>query len=79
MDTSQQLLNLKDRITQAKTDKARQEGKLQTLQERLKSEYNCLSMEDAQKLFETLEYEIQENEQELSKGIDVLETNYNWE
>lgn len=79
METSQQLIQLKDRITQANTEKARHEGQLQTLQDRLKDEFNCLSMEDAQKLLENLEYEIQEKEQKLSDGVNELETKYDWE
>jgi len=73
MDNTELLLKLKKEIDESKLKKAQIEGKFQTLEEQLKKEYNCNTIEEAEKLIQEIQLEIANKTQEFEKGIKEIE------
>jgi len=55
LSIEQKLLNFKESLGEDKTNKARLEGELTSIERRLKEEFNCETVEQAKKKFETLQ------------------------
>ena len=73
------LLQMKEKVEEAKTEKAKLEGQIESIHSRLKNEYSLNSVEDAEKKVEALTSEVNEKENQLQQGISQLEDEYNWE
>jgi cyanate lyase len=67
---TERLIEIKKQIEVAERDKAQAEGKLQVCMARLKDEYGCKSIAEAEKKLKTLK----EEEDALSKDIDTKMT-----
>ena len=56
--SKQELIDLKDEIERAKEDKAKDEGRLSSLMERLSEEYGLNSLDEAEKKIDEIEKEV---------------------
>lgn len=74
----ERLLELKKEIEQAKLDKASEEGALNQNMNRLKDEFKCRSIEQAQKQLEKLKLQKEQLEIKLAEAMNKLEENYTW-
>ncbi len=72
------LQEMKQKVDDAKTNKAKYEGQLESISARLKDEYGLDSIADAEKKAEELEASITAKEKELAGGIEKLEADYDW-
>lgn len=70
-----QLLDLKDEIDEAKTVVAELTGKKKSLLLQLKEQFNCDSLEMAEKKVETLTQQINRLESQIQEGLKELEQN----
>lgn len=75
---AERLLSLKSEIEQAKLDKASCEGALKQNMERLKTEFQCRSLEQAKAKLETLKNQKQTLQNQIEKSMNNLEENYQW-
>lgn len=73
------LQQMKEKIDEAKTQKAKYEGELDSIKRRLKSEFSLDSVEDAEKKVEELESEIAEQKKTFDSKMDALQNDYNWD
>jgi hypothetical protein len=76
MSVEQRLLNLKDKIETAKSDKARAEGALAQLQARLAEEFNVNDVDAAEDLLEKLRAETAELEKKIEASVIEMEAKY---
>lgn len=72
----QSLLNLQDKINTAKEEVSKLEGKKELLQAQLKEQFNCDSVEDADKLVKKLETKITNLDASIKEGIKGLKEKY---
>lgn len=70
---------LKAKIEDAKTRRARSEGAFQEGLKRLKSEFQCDSLEDADKKLQSLQKEIDADEVKLADMLKEIESSVKWE
>lgn len=70
------LTRQKQEIEEAKPEINRLEGKISSLMETLKEQYNCESEEDLEQLIFNTEEEIENLEDDLEKGIEKLKDEY---
>ena len=75
----QELLDLKKKIEQAKQEKSKEEGRLESLMERLKKEHGVDNLLQATKKVESLDGEIKTLEEDFEKEYQNLKGNYEWE
>ena len=66
------LLEMEEKIEVAKNKKAKYEGKLSSVQEQLKKEFDCNSKDEAITLKERLDEEIQDEEKKIEKEYEKL-------
>ena len=78
MNESEKLLKMKEKIDKAKADVFRLEGSRDQLYKTLKKDYECKTIEDAQKKLDTIEKQLDQKEAALEKGIASLEHDYDW-
>ena len=76
MTTTKKLLDLKESIENAKEDKAKLTGKLESLYETLQTEFNCKTLASAQKKFDKLSKELETKQSELTDKIEEFEGRY---
>ena len=76
MNNTKFLLDLKQKIEDAKIEKAQAEGKLSELMEQLNNEFNCKTIESAEEKLEEYESIIEEKQEELNEKIEELKTGY---
>lgn len=76
MDIGQELLNLKEKIENAKTEKATVNGKLQSITERLEGEHGCTTVVQAKELVKKLQTEKEQLEDKLETGMKKLREAY---
>jgi hypothetical protein len=69
---------LKAKIENAKTKRARAEGAMAEGLKRLKSEFQCDSLEDADKKLDALQKEIDADEVKLADMLKEIEGAINW-
>ena len=74
--TTDKLLDYKDKIADAKTNKAKAEGKLEELMSRLKEEFNIESLVGAKRKLIKLEEEATTLKKEVDDGMAKLEEAY---
>ncbi len=73
------LLKIKKRIDEAKTKKANLEGKIDSLLDDLKAEFDCTSFDEALKKLDSLREELEKQEQTLNQEIAKLQNEFDWE
>lgn len=76
--TKQDLLDLKDKIEDAKNKRAELTGTNKHLLEQLKEDWNCSSIKQALKKEESIDKEIDKLEHSKSKGIQELKQKYDF-
>jgi len=77
--TEKDLLALKKRISEARTERDKLEGKLEGLMEELFEKWQCASVEEADEKLVQLEAEAAELQEQINTGIKELEDLYNVE
>lgn len=75
-DLAKDLLVLKRQIEADKEKKARLEGRQASLMDRLKSEFGCTSIKDAEKKFAGLQKEIEQLTNSIQGKIDEIRRQY---
>ena len=70
------LLDLKEKITKSKTDKAQAEGKKKGLLERMEADHGVKTIKKANKKIETLQERADELTEEINEGLEALEEKY---
>jgi hypothetical protein len=78
MNQATDLINLKEKIEQAKVKKNKLEGEKEGLYKTLEKDYGVSTLSEAKVLLETKEKQIIENQEILDKQVVDLENNYNW-
>lgn len=77
MSIEQDLLSLKRKIEQAKSDQARAEGALEETQKRLKTEFGFATLAEVDAELVRLDEEIQRAEADLAEQVRVMKETYN--
>ena len=77
MMTEQQLLDLKAKVETAKTAVAGLKGQQKALMDRLRIDWKCNTIQEAEKKLKTMEGEVAALNEKLKKGIADLELKYN--
>ena len=72
-----ELLQLKDRIDNAKTSLSESEGKKKYLMQELGEKYKCKDIEKASKLTRKMNDEVDQLNEEIAKGVKHIEEKYN--
>jgi|GEM_PF-6235456 len=76
MNGTEKLLDLKKKIEKAKIDKSRSEGRLSELMKRLKTDFKCKDLKEAEKLQKKYEADIKSLNSDLETGIKKLKEIY---
>jgi len=76
--SNRKLLEIKQRLTDARTGKARAEGVIQSIRGRLKNEFGCKDETAAQRKLKEMDKEIFELNEMIKAGIKDLEESYDW-
>ena len=74
--TARELLELKNKITEAKNTTAELKGQQNALMKQLKEEWKCSSLEDAEKLIQKMDGEIDALNKNIEEGMKELESKY---
>jgi hypothetical protein len=74
----QRLLDLKKEIESAKIEKAQSEGALNQNMSRLKEEFKCRSIEQAQKQLEKLKEQKEVLQGKIESAMKKLEEDFEW-
>ena len=72
----ERLLKLKEEIEKAKVRKTELEARKKIIQEELKTEWGCNSMEEVKQTVNKLKEQIENLRKEIEEGIKELEENY---
>lgn len=75
---AKKLLGLKQDIDEAKTEKARMQGRLQSLTDELKK-HGCKTVKQAQTKIKSLRKELASKEENLTEGFEELQKEYGFE
>lgn len=75
-DLTKELLSLKQQIEADKEKKARLEGRLASLMDRLKSEFGCSSIKEAEKKLSGLQKEIEQLTSSIQEKVDGIKQQY---
>ena len=75
-DVAADLMRMKRQIEEARDKKARLEGKLSSLTERLLKEFDCKDIESATVLQKTLTAEVAEKEKLLDRKVKEMREQY---
>jgi seryl-tRNA synthetase len=70
------LVKLKEKIETFKTEVSELKGKRSEMLSRLKKDYGCKNLESARKKVASLKVEVKELEEELERGMDQLEDEF---
>ena len=74
-----ELEELGDQIETAKSEKAKEEGRLDEMNKTLKSEFEVDSLGKADTLLTKMDKELKDLDEEIQKDYTELRTNYDWE
>lgn len=77
-DKIERVLELKAEVEKAKIDKAKLEGSLKQMMQRLKDDFEVKTVEEAKKLLKSLKKEAVELEEQIEEAITKLEEKYDW-
>ena len=69
---------LKEKIEESKAKRARAEGALEQAMERLKKEFGCSTVEEAEAKIEALNKELDKDEADLAELLDIIEKAVDW-
>ena len=69
----------KEKIEESKAKRARAEGALEQAMERLKKEFGCSTVEEAESKIEALNAELDKDEAELAALLDKIEKAVDWD
>ena len=70
---------LEQQVELAKRDKARLEGRVEELMNRLKTEFNVTTVEEAETLLAKMQQDIADNSKRIENMYSQLNTKYGWE
>lgn len=70
---------LREKIEAAKVKKSKAEGALEEFMNRLKSEFGCSTIEEAEKKLGKLQAEIDSDEEKLEKDLEEIEKAVDWD
>jgi len=73
-----ELESLKEAIDQTKEDTAKIEGRLQSIMERLKTEFEIASLEEAEEKIVSLKEELSVLDRKIEKDFLELKKEYEW-
>lgn len=76
MNIAEQILELKDRLQESKENQIAVRTKLDSMMERLKTEFNCSSVEEANVKLKKLSDELEAVQLELNDAINKFEEEY---
>jgi len=76
--SKQELIDLKNEIEKAKEEKAKDEGRLASLMERLEEEFGLKSLNDAENKIAEIEKKVSTLDKEYDNGLKKLKENYQW-
>ncbi len=71
-----ELLQLKSKVDEAKSEVTRLKGKEQYLMQQLGNDWGCKTVEDAEKLLKTMNKDIETTNTQIDKGLEELEEKY---
>ena len=74
-----ELEELGTQIETAKSEKAKEEGRLEEMNKTLNTEFEVDSLTKADKLLTTMEKELKAFDEEIEKDYTKLRSNYHWE
>lgn len=74
----QELLEIKKKIEEARTNEAKLEGQYSQLLKQLQDDFNCNTIEEAEEFLSEINGKIKEKEQSLEKGIQDLKNKLGW-
>ena len=74
--TEKDLLALKSKVDEAKTEVTRLKGKEQYLMQQLKETWDCATVDDAQKLLKKMNKELETMNASIETGMEELEEKY---
>lgn len=77
-DITQQLMNMKQKIEQAKSEAARLEGQIAQLESQRATELGCSTDQEAEEYIMELEQDIIRMESELAEGINSIKEELGW-
>lgn len=78
MNTTETLLDMKERIKQAEIKKAQSEGRLEQLMADLKK-LGFDNLQQVVKKLKSMDKEIVKLDKEIANGVEKLERDYDWE
>lgn len=78
MNTTEELLDLKEKIEKAKTNKAQAEGRKEQLMIELNEKHDCKTLKAAQLKLKKLDRQIKIKTEELNEGMEKLRGEYEW-
>ena len=74
----ERLMAIKKQIEDAELQQAQLQGRLDGVYERLKTEFGITTLEQAEDQLVALDSELNALESQLKKGVQRLETSYDW-
>jgi len=74
-----ELEKLGTQIETAKSEKSKEEGRLEEMNKTLKAEFEVDSLPEADKLMTKMEKELKVLDEEIEKDYTELRSNYHWE
>lgn len=77
--TEQQLIDLKEEITEAKDEINRLEGRKDWLMKQLKDEWGCKTLKQAKKKLQTIKEDILDYDEKIEAGVEKLKETYDFE
>lgn len=78
-DIAKRLLGMKQKIEEAKIEKAQIQGAIDQNMERLKKEFGVSGLKAAKKKLDALNEEQEALQKKLDKAVDKLEEKYEWD
>lgn len=71
---TQQLLDLKDRIEKAKSQRSEMQGELKSIRKQLKDNYSIESIEDATAMLDEMDQRLESLEKDIQDKVEEAET-----
>lgn len=72
------LIKMKKSIDDAKQKANQIQGAIEQVRQRLESEFNISSLEEADDMLESIDLEIEQLEEEVKSQLQKLENDYDW-
>jgi hypothetical protein len=78
MNSTNRLIDMKDKIEVAKSNIARMQGSRDQLYKTLQIDHGCKTLKEAENKLTKMTKDLDQKEIELTKGIEELEGKYDW-